>query len=102
MGKKGPPKGTPKTPGSGRKVGSTNKRGRAVAACEKAGIDPFDFLASIVRDTNERVDLRIQCAKELCEYVEPKLSRQESIHETEGQERGYLLLPVRAKEGRDT
>ena len=67
------PKGSPKPPGSGRKPGTPNKRTRIIAACEKMKVDPFEFLASVVGDVGAELRDRIVCAKELAEYLEPKL-----------------------------
>lgn len=52
---KGPPKGTPKTPGSGRKPGTPNKVPSAavvketfIEACRRLNFDPLAKLAAII------------------------------------------------------
>ncbi len=92
------PLGSPKPPGSGRKPGTPNKRTKALAACELHRVDPFGYLASVVADPGADQKERIACAKELCEYLEPKLSRQEVTTEEGEAVRGFLLIPVRAKD----
>jgi len=89
--------GDKKPPASGRKAGTPNKRTLAQEACAKHKADPFGFLASVVVDVGADIKERIACAKELCEYLEPKLSRQEVTTDEGGAERGYLLIPVRSK-----
>jgi len=91
-------KGQPRAVGAGRKAGTPNKRTLAQAACAKHKADPFGFLASVVVDVGADIKERIACAKELCEYLEPKLSRQEvTTEDGEGSARGYLLIPVKSK-----
>jgi hypothetical protein len=89
-------KGAPKPATSGRKPGSVNKRTRALAACEEAGIDPFLYLAKVVANKKAKPERRDACAMELCEYIEPKLSRQEyeTGDDSENQGRGFLLIPI--------
>lgn len=57
------PKGHPKY--GGRKKGTPNKRTLAEAACERAGIDPFDLL--VKHATNGDIGAVIQ----LCKHIEP-------------------------------
>lgn len=54
-----------KTPGSGRKPGTPNKRTLAESACERAGIDPFDLLV------NHAVNGDIGAVIQLCKHIEP-------------------------------
>lgn len=83
----------------GRPPGTPNKRTKALAACELHKVDPFGYLASVVGDVGADIKERIICARELCEYLEPKLSRQElTTGDEESGARGFLLIPVRAKE----
>jgi hypothetical protein len=90
-------RGRPFQPGNpGRPVGAKNKRRRAIDAIEAAGLDPFEYLASVVANKRAKPELRIACAKELCEYIEPKLTRQEHVSEEGSADRGFLLIPVKA------
>lgn len=83
---------------AGRPVGAVGKRTKALAACEAAGLDPFAYLVSVVKDVAEKTDLRLKAAAELCEYLEPKLSRQElKTTDEEGEVRGFILIPARPK-----
>jgi len=59
------PKKGEKTPGSGRKPGTPNKRTLAESACERAGIDPFDLLV------NHAVNGDIGAVIQLCKHIEP-------------------------------
>ncbi len=87
-------KGEGKVPGSGRKKGTLNKRTLIQKACEEADTDPFLFLAEVVSGKRKSsMALRIQAAKELCEYLEPKLSRQELKAEVDNKG-GVALIPV--------
>lgn len=54
-----------KTVGSGRKKGTPNKRTLAEAACERAGIDPFDLLVGHAQSGD------IGAVIQLCKHVEP-------------------------------
>lgn len=54
-----------KTPGSGRKKGTPNKRTLAEAACERAGIDPFDLLVGHAKAGD------IGAVVQLCKHIEP-------------------------------
>lgn len=91
-------KGDPKT--GGRKAGTPNKRTKALAACEAAGLDPFAYLVSVVKDVAEKTETRLKAASELCEYLEPKLSRQElKATDEDGEVRGFILIPAREKKG---
>lgn len=59
------PKKGEKTPGSGRKPGTPNKRTLAEAACARANIDPFDLLV------NHAVGGDIGAVIQLCKHIEP-------------------------------
>lgn len=54
-----------KTPGSGRKQGTPNKRTLAEAACDRAGIDPFDLLVNHAQGGD------IGAVIQLCKHIEP-------------------------------
>lgn len=58
-------KGEPRPAKAGRKAGTPNKRTLAEAACERAGIDPFDLLVN--HATNGDISAVIQ----LCKHIEP-------------------------------
>lgn len=90
------PKGSPKTPGSGRQKGTPNKRTLAARACEAAGIDPFAFQAEVVAGKRKAtMGQRLQAAAELCEYLQPKLSRTELTGEDGAPlQLGIVVLPA--------
>jgi hypothetical protein len=72
------PKGKPRPAGAGRKAGTPNKRKTefhaAVAAyVEEHNADPFHFIARLVADTSAQIEHRLQAAKELAQYLQPKL-----------------------------
>lgn len=89
------PVGSEKTPGSGRKKGSINKK--SVLLIEKAqglGIDPFEILLYFAAGdwkalgyAKEKTDsgqyliepsVRMKAAGEACQYIHPKLKQIES------------------------
>jgi len=74
----GRPKGAPKTPGSGRKKGSVNKKTREIAAALKQlkvdGTDSMSFYVSILRNPDAPFVVREKAASELFPYTYPKLS----------------------------
>ena len=62
----------------GRPVGSKNKEKRAFrdrirAYCESIGADPFEFMAKTIVNRRAKFETRALCAKELAQYLEPKL-----------------------------
>ena len=59
----GAPKGHPKW--GGRKKGTPNERTKAEAACERAGIDPFDLLCQ------KAIEGDVGCIIQLCKHIEP-------------------------------
>src|SRR5262245_30802613 len=67
-----------KTPGSGRKKGTTNKRtatrAKLLADLKVDGTDPVSFFASILKNDSAPLDLRFAAAKELAPYAHPKLA----------------------------
>jgi len=85
-------KGQGKTPGSGRKKGTPNKRTLDLQArMEELGCDPIDFMVKvikgeivedvvlgthkgepIIRKMAPGYDLQVACAKELAQYLYPK------------------------------
>lgn len=85
------PKGSQKTPGSGRKKGSKNKSTIAreqmlkMLSSIKAD-DPMAFFDSIMRNTNAPYDQRVMAAKELMAFMHPKLSAIEARAGTKSHE----------------
>jgi len=68
-------KGQPKTPGSGRKKGSTDLRARYLtAAAARAGLTPKDYLLDVLRDPQASIERRDWAAATLAPYVMPKLA----------------------------
>jgi hypothetical protein len=70
-------KGTPKTPGSGRKKGSTNKVALKTlvelqAYLESQGVSPFTVLINTMRTTSDE-KLKVVCAIALADRLLPKL-----------------------------
>lgn len=94
-----------KREGAGRKVGSKNKhpvgfRAELRAYCDQLGVDPHKYMASIIADESTIVygvdgngepivgpaakpELKLQAAKELAQYMEPKLKAVEHSGEVE-------------------
>jgi len=63
-----------RTPGSGRKPGTTNKRIPVFEICQKLGFDPFLELAKIASGENRLQAARqFDALKEICQYISPKL-----------------------------
>lgn len=62
-------------PGSGRKPGATNKRTVEMLETARAnGIMPLDYLLSIMRNSKQEEDVRMDAAKAAAPYLHPKLS----------------------------
>jgi len=78
MAGRGRPKGSPKTPGSGRKKGSVNKVTRAHrAALDQMKVDrtdPMSFYMSILRNPDAPYEEAKAAARELFPYAHPKLA----------------------------
>ena len=69
----GPPKGIPRTPGSGRKKGTPNKASaKREAEVAKSGKTPLQFLLNRMRSKTAGMAERIECAKAAAMYVHPK------------------------------
>ena len=64
------PKGAPKPKGSGRKVGTPNKRTLAEDACHKLGISPFEMLVKMATE-GESEQTRLTAITTLCKHIEP-------------------------------
>ena len=71
-------KGKPKTPGSGRKAGTLNKKTaetkRKLDEMKVDATDPLSFLASILRNPDAPYEQRLLAARELLPYSHPKLT----------------------------
>ena len=78
MAGRGRPKGSPKTPGSGRKKGSLNKvtlAHRAVLDQMKVNCtDPMSFFLSVLQNPDAPYEEKKAAARELFPYSHPKLS----------------------------
>lgn len=62
-----------KRPGTGRPAGSKNKRSQEIEdRLEDLGVDPIEGMAMIAADPNSTPELKLQCYKELAQYVAPK------------------------------
>ena len=75
------PRGAPPggRPGAGRPPGSKNKRHASFrdelwAWCRGHGADPYRYLAKVVADKTAVTRDRLFAAKELAQYLEPKLT----------------------------
>jgi hypothetical protein len=69
------PRGAPKTPGSGRKKGSRNKRTLALEAeIAASGEIPLDYMLRIMRDPNADDRRRDEMAIAAAPYVHPRLA----------------------------
>ncbi len=73
--------GQPRPPGAGRRKGTPNKATEVKDICIRMGVDPIEFLCSVVAGSGEfmGVDLdvkdRVAAAKELASYIAPKLKQ---------------------------
>lgn len=76
-------KGQVKTGGSGRKAGAITQANRALTACESLGVDPFAILAEFAKTSTDK-RLRFDAAKELAQYILPKLKATELSTGAEG------------------
>jgi|TARA_R110001592_G_scaffold13613_1_gene62257 hypothetical protein len=62
-----------KRPGTGRPAGSKNKRSQEIQdRLDDLGVDPIEGMAMIAADPNSTPELKLQCYKELAQYVAPK------------------------------
>ena len=62
----------------GRPKGSKNKdktafRDKIWAYCEERGIDPFKYMVNLLASPRTKQEIRFAAAKELAQYLEPKL-----------------------------
>lgn len=51
--------------------------------CEELGVDPHKFMAEIIADKNADHVLKLNAAKELAQYIEPKLKAVEHTGDIE-------------------
>ena len=73
------PKGSGKTPGSGRRKGTLNKRTSYLSArAARAGLTPRDYLLGVLRDPQASVERRDWAAATVAPYVHPRLAAVES------------------------
>jgi hypothetical protein len=66
-----------KRPGAGRKVGSTNKKTRAVAVAAAAlGMSPVEVMLQIMRKAHAAGDdgVALEAASKVAVYIHPRLS----------------------------
>lgn len=77
--KRGPPKGRPRVPGSGRKPGAVNQTTRdvreAIAEFAKANVDSMTTWLNDIQDPSKKMDLFLRAV----EYHIPKLQRSELV-----------------------
>lgn len=60
-------------PGSGRPPGKANKRSEEIQErLDKLNCDPIEGMAMIAMDPNTDDALKMQCYKELAQYIAPK------------------------------
>ena len=74
--------------GGGSRKGRPNKHKTAFreqlrAYCAALGVDPHHFMAELVNDDAAELGLRFAAAKELAQYLEPKLKAVEHTGEIE-------------------
>lgn len=71
------PRGGPRT-GAGRKAGAVSKataaRKALVEEASKEGLTPLEFLLQVLRNPNERQEVRIDAAKSAAPYMHPRLA----------------------------
>lgn len=71
----------------GRKPGTRNRRTTEIQEfLAETGCDPFEVMATIATDGANEPSLRLQAAKELAQYVAPKLRSIERIEPVNGED----------------
>ena len=66
-------------PGSGRKKGGFAKRSQEnIELAKSLGLNPVEFLLSVMNDPDKPLKDRIECAKAVAPYVAPRLAAVES------------------------
>lgn len=81
MGKRGPPKGIEKTPGSGRVAGTPNKKTQTlIEKCELKGLDIWEAMIELA-EAAQGID-RFKMLSEMAQYVFPKRKAIEHSGET--------------------
>lgn len=67
-----------KRPGAGRPPGARNKKGVALEqAIARSGMDALEYMATVMEDTSQPAQLRLDAAKAIAPYVHPRLSATE-------------------------
>jgi hypothetical protein len=113
MGLRGPPKGTPKTPGSGRKRGTPNKvkspdfRAKLLEAPEAAanrteaivsGLMPLEYMLQVMRDEENPPGFRMEAAKAAAQYCHAKKADEPTKEVKEITEIGRVIVSPREVE----
>lgn len=70
-------KGKPRPDGAGRRKGTLNTSTVVKDTCERMGVDPLEFLCTVVSDDDADLKERVKAATVLSEYLAPKLNRTE-------------------------
>lgn len=68
-------KGSPKTPGSGRKKGTPNKRTKNLIELIESKYPDFDPIISLIeisQDIETPLDIKVNCLKEIAKYIHPQ------------------------------
>jgi len=72
-------------PGAGRPPGATNKRSQEIQEkLDKLDCDPIEGMAMIAVDPMSSPELKLQCYKELAQYVAPKRKAVDMAQTTDG------------------
>jgi hypothetical protein len=103
------PPGSPKTPGSGRKKGTPNKKtGEVAQLFQRLNSDPLEVLALMAKGDwaalgykkpppmKLALELRFWAAKEGAQYLHPKRKAIEVKAEVESKGTGVIVVPGRA------
>lgn len=89
MGRRGPPKGTPRSPNAGRKKGTPNKKSQAlIDKCNEFGVDPFAILLDFAKNSVDP-KMKFDAAKEVSQYLYPKRKATEISME---EENGFRVI----------
>lgn len=71
------PRGGPRA-GAGRKTGAVSKataaRKALIEEASKEGLTPLEYLLQVLRNPNERQDVRLDAAKSAAPYMHPRLA----------------------------
>jgi hypothetical protein len=70
-----------KRPNAGRKAGSVTKRTREIAnRASEEGILPLEYMLRVLRDEEQKPEVRFEAAKAAAPYVHAKLASVEQKH----------------------